>query len=178
MKLRLGELAGVLPHQTRWLRVIQPADLATDTSFYERTCLPCHHAYVVVAAAMARSVGTSRLAFGYTRYQSDWPEQTPLATTRLAAILAEYGITLELPVADLCSREEAVAELCDLGLSSTSLEQKCSRQVSNVVLDEPRLRAQISLWEEAIRRSIDELDKIRAAIVEDTTLAAFSEARR
>jgi hypothetical protein len=111
-----------------------------------------------------------RLAFGYTAYQSDWPEQTPLAVTRLRAALSDYGIELDLPVADLASREEAEVALGALNLSPTSLEQKCSRQVTNVALDEERLRAQVSLWEGAIRRSMDELDSIPTAIIEDTTL--------
>lgn len=170
VRRRLIELKSILPSETRWLRIVQPEDLATDTSFYERTCLPCHHAYVVVAAAIARSVGASSLAFGYTAYQSDWPEQTPLAISRLRAVLCEYGIKLDLPVLDLTSRAEAEMELREAGLSSASLEQKCSRQVTNLALDEERLVAQVSLWEGAIRRSMDRLDRIPAAILEDATL--------
>ena len=170
VRLRLAELAKHLPADTRWLRIKQPVDLATDTSFYEQTCLPCHHAYVVVAAVVARALNAGRLGFGYTGYQSDWPEQTPVAIARLRAVLADYGIALELPVADLASREEAEVELQGLGLSSASLEQKCSRQVTNLVLDEERLLAQVSLWEGAIRRSMDELDRIPAAIMDDATI--------
>jgi hypothetical protein len=65
-------------------------------------------------------------------------------------------------------------ELIALGLSPDSLEQKCSRQVTNLALDESRLRNQISLWGTAIRRSMNELDRIPAAIIEDTTIAAFA----
>jgi hypothetical protein len=173
VRRRLGELTAHLPATTRWLRIEQPIDLATDTSFYERTCLPCHHAYVVVAAAVARSVNASHLAFGYTDYQADWPEQTPLAVLRLRTVLADYGVKLHLPVADLASREQAEAELRMLGLSTSSLEQKCSRQVTNSTLDEQLLGAQVSLWEGAIRRSMDALDRIPAAIMEESTLAEF-----
>jgi len=174
VKQRLVELASYLPATTRWLRIAQPEDLATDTSFYEQTCLPCHHAYVVVAAAVARSMKAQRLAFGYTGYQSDWPEQTPLAVSKLRAVLADYGIELELPVADLASREQARRALEVFGLSPSSLEQKCSRQVTNVALDDTLLRAQISLWEGAIRRSMDELDRIPAAIMEEAILGDFA----
>jgi hypothetical protein len=174
VKQRLVELACHLPASTRWLRIVQPVDLATDTSFYEQTCLPCHHAYVVVATAVARSMNAQRLAFGYAGYQSDWPEQTPLAVSRLRAVLADYGIELDLPVADLASREQAEQELEALGLSPGSLEQKCSRQVTNLALDETMLRAQISLWEGAIRRSMDKLDRISAAIIEEATLGSLS----
>jgi hypothetical protein len=170
VRIRLRELRRFLPGSTRWLRIDQPRQLATDTSFYEQTCLSCHHAYVVAAAAVGRSLGATRLAFGYTGYQSDWPEQTPLATGRLGAVLADYGIRLELPVFDLTSREEVQAQLERAGLSPEALEQKCSRQVTNVKLDDVRLAAQIALWENAIRCSMDALDTIPMAIVEDTTL--------
>jgi hypothetical protein len=178
VRLRLTELRRVLPGSIRWLRVDQPKELATDTSFYAQTCLPCHHAYVVVAAAIARSLRSSRLAFGYTGYQSGWPEQTPLATDRLRRVLAEYDITLDLPVLDLASREEAQAELAQAGLSSDALEQKCSRQITNVELRESALVAQIDLWEDAIRRSMDALDSIPTAIAEDVTLDDFEASAR
>lgn len=177
VKRRLVELAAHLPESTRWLRIEQPNNLATDTSFYERTCLPCHHAYVVVAVGVARSMNAPRLAFGYAGYQSDWPEQTPLAVARLRALLADYNIQLDLPVADLASREEAETTLEGLGLSPAALEQKCSRQITNLALDEDRLRAQILLWEGAIRRSMDELDRIPAAIIENTTLGRIASGR-
>lgn len=118
VRRRLIELARYLPGDTRWLQVRQPKELLTDTSFYEQTCLSCHHAYVVASCVLARVVGARRLAFGYAGYQMDWPEQTPLAVSRLAAVLARYDIRLELPVYDLASREAAVAELQQFGLSS------------------------------------------------------------
>jgi len=54
-----------MDHGTPWLRARQPTELQTDTSFYEQTCLPCHHAYVVVSGVLARRLGAHRLAFGY-----------------------------------------------------------------------------------------------------------------
>jgi hypothetical protein len=167
VRKRLTEMRNYLPEGTRWLRINQPTDLATDTSFYEQTCLSCHHAYVVVAAAIARSVGAKQLAFGYTGYQNDWPEQTPLATERLRTVLGDYQIELILPVFDLASRSEAETELLAAGLSSLALEQKCSRQVTNVTLPPHKLSAQIALWERAIRRSMDQIDHIPAHIIED-----------
>jgi hypothetical protein len=89
-------------------------------------------------------------------------------------VLSDYDIELDLPVADLGSREEAQAALRDLGLSPTSLEQKCSRQVTNGALDEDKLRAQVSLWEGAIRRSMDELDRIPTTIIEHSTLGELA----
>src|SRR5215472_5668597 len=50
---RVREIGRWLPAGTPWLIIRQPIELQTDTSFYERTCLPCHHAYVVAGAAVA-----------------------------------------------------------------------------------------------------------------------------
>lgn len=170
VRARIDEMAVHLPVNTRWIRIEQPTNLATDTSFYKQTCLPCHHAYVVVAAAVARNVGARQLAFGYTRYQNNWPEQTPLAIASLRTVLSEYEIELQLPVADLASSEEAQAELTRAGLSTKSLEQKCSRQVTNVTLSPEALSAQISLWEAAIRRSMGSIDHIAGRILEEKVI--------
>jgi hypothetical protein len=50
---RLSELSSILPAETRWFQVRQSEELRTDTSFYEQTCLSCHHAYVVASGALA-----------------------------------------------------------------------------------------------------------------------------
>jgi hypothetical protein len=170
---RLTELSSILPAGTRWLQVRQPEELRTDTSFYEQTCLSCPHAYVVASAALASSLGACQLAFGYAGYQMDWPEQTPLAVGRLTDVLARHGISLELPVYDLASREAAIAELGQFGLSPDSLEQKCLRQVTNVALSEPRLRQQVDLWEAAIDQSMRALDTIKIEILAESTLGAL-----
>lgn len=174
VKRRLGELAVMLPPDTPWIQVRQPVDLRTDTSFYEQTCLPCHHAYVVVSAAMAVSASARCLAFGYARYQADWPEQTPLAVSSLRRVLARYGIRLELPVHDLPSREAALAELASLGMSGEALEQKCLRQLTNVPLSDERLGQQVELWEQAIDRSIAALPGIRIEVLDRASLGAFA----
>jgi hypothetical protein len=61
VRRRLSELSKVLPETTPCLNVRQPVDLRTDTSFYEQTCLPCHHAYVVVSGAIATVTGATRV---------------------------------------------------------------------------------------------------------------------
>jgi hypothetical protein len=174
VRRRLTELLQHLPGDTRWLLVQQPEELRTDTSFYEQTCLPCHHAYVVASAALAGWLGARRLAFGYAGYQMDWPEQTPLAVARLADVLARYDIKLELPVYDITSRAAVVAELEGFGLSPDSLEQKCLRQVTNVALPEARLRQQIELWEAAIDRSMQALDVIQVEVIVESTLRSLT----
>ena len=174
VKRRLGELAASLPPDTPWIQVRQPVDLRTDTSFYEQTCLPCHHAYVVVSATIAAAAAARRLAFGYAGYQSDWPEQTPLAVSRLRRVLAGHGIRLELPVYDLPSREAALAELASLGMSGEALEQKCLRQVTNIALTDERLGQQVDLWERAIDRSMAALPGIEMEVLDRATLGAFA----
>ena len=173
VKRRLSELSKVLPEDTSWFQVRQPTELRTDTSFYEQTCLPCHHAYVVVSAALAAATRARRLSFGYAGYQANWPEQTPFAVERLRSVLNCHGIALELPVYDLLSREAAIAELRIGGLSTQSLEQKCLRQVTNVKLADDHLRQQVTLWEQAIDRSMNELDSINFEILDQATLGVI-----
>ena len=170
---RLREIGRILPPDTRWLRVRQPEGLRTDTSFYEMTCLPCHHAYVVVAAAVAMYLGAEILAFGYAGYQSTWPEQTPMAICRLKEILRREEISLILPVYDLSSREEALDELKGHRISQDSLEQKCMQQINNVTLTDEKLSKQITLWERAIGASLSNLSLVEINTVENTTIGAI-----
>jgi hypothetical protein len=167
---RLLELKSILPPSTRWLRVRQPVDLKTDTSFYEMTCLPCHHSYVVVSGVIAALNGIDRLAFGYAHYQSNWPEQTPLAVERLTTVLGRHGITLELPAYDIPSREAAIATLREFAISTTSLEQKCIQQISNVSLSGEKLKSQIELWELSIEASMVRIDSISLETLEEQKL--------
>ena len=119
---RLRELRTILPGDTPWLAIQQPSQLRTDTSFYEMTCLPCHHAYVVIAAALSMRLKTPALAFGYAGYQNTWPEQTPLATSRLQALLDRHNISLVLPVYNYYSRQQIIDELTAFGVTADSLE--------------------------------------------------------
>jgi hypothetical protein len=167
---RIRELQPILPAATLWVQVKQPTDLRTDTSFYEMTCLPCHHSYVVVSGVLASLARARRLAFGYAKYQSDWPEQSPLAIDRLASVLNRHGIGLELPAYDLSSREAAIRELTEIGLSVESLEQKCMQQISNVALAPDRLVQQIDLWERAIDQSMSRLEEVKLEILNETPI--------
>lgn len=170
---RLKELAYVLPKATPWLHIEQPDELFTDMSFYDQTCLPCHHAYVVVSAAIAKTINASQMAFGYTTYQNDWPEQTPLAVSRLEHALKQYGIKLILPVYDIATREQAIEELIKNGLSAESLEQKCLRQITNVALSDERLTQQVSLWEKAISCSMSGLVNIPINVMAYNNIGDF-----
>ena len=159
-----------IPEGFPWLVIRQPEELKTDTSFYERTCLPCHHAYVVVGAAVAAKAGIGRIAFGYAGYQNAWPEQTPIAIERLREVLLRHGIELILPVYDLESRAQAVEQLMQKGLSTDALEQKCIQQVTNVALSGDQLNHQIELWENAIATSMSLLAEIKIELIETTAI--------
>ena len=167
---RLRELRNIIPENTPWLVIQQPSRLRTDTSFYEMTCLPCHHAYVVIAAALSLRLKTSALAFGYAGYQNTWPEQTPLATSRLRAVLRRHNIELHLPVYNLDSRQQVIDELRAFGVTTESLEQKCLQQVHNIALPEDKLTAQIDPWEQAIEESITKLHLIEIAATNVITI--------
>lgn len=173
VRTRLSELAMHLPDDTPWFHVRQPTELRTDTSFYEQTCLACHHAYVAVSGSVARTLSASRLAFGYAGYQKDWPEQSLLAISCLRGVLARHGIELVLPVYDIPSKAAAIAELEALGLNSAALEQKCLQQITNVVLSDERLRQQVGLWEAAIDGSMSKISDIEVDVVERRTLGEF-----
>lgn len=172
VRQRLKELAPILAPGTPWLQLRQPTELKTDVSFYDQTCLPCHHAYVTAGASVAAKINAKAVAFGYVAYQSDWPEQTPHAIGALRQVLARHGINLLLPVYDVRSREEVVEELESHGLSATALEQKCLRQITNVKLDPERLNEQVALWEDAIDASISKLDQIEIEVIEAERLGA------
>lgn len=169
---RISELAMLLPSDTPWLNLRQPDGLFDRQALYERTCLPCHHLYVVVAMKVAITVGASAIAFGYAGYQDSWPEQTPAATSRLARLLESEGIKLVLPVYDLPSRVAAIAELESRGLAPSSLEQKCVIQTQNVRLSNEKLGEQLQIWEESVRSSLQRLKDVDLEVLAATTLAS------
>lgn len=174
VKKRLLELKRILPPQTEWRLIRQPRELMTDTSFYQKTCLPCHHGYVVVGAITAFALGAERLSFGYAGYQNTWPEQTPLAVETLSNTLAAYGITLDLPVYAVGSRSDVEAELIAAGLTPHALEQKCLQQVQNIELTPDVLAAQIHKWNSAIKASVALANLIEVHTVRIETLENFN----
>ncbi len=163
---RLKELKRYLPEDTEWYCIKQPADLCTDVSFYAPTCLPCHHSYVVVGVLIAEQTITKDVAFGYTGYQSTWPEQTKLAITRLTDLLKSYNINLILPVYDIDDVEIVKQELEKLGLSPAALEQKCTRQITNIELESETLNGEINAWTKAMNQTLKVRQNIKLDIAE------------
>lgn len=176
VKRRLLELAQHLPGDTVWRRIQQPLSEAAFGAAFSKTCLPCQHDYALAGAVVARELGVGRLAMGYASYQNDWPEQTQLATTELSSVLAEFGIGLDLPVYDLTSKEAAVAELEENGLSTQSLEQKCIKQVFNVALSDNDLKIHVAHWANTLRKSLNSSD-IKVNILEEERLGCLEPLR-
>lgn len=147
---RLGELKRLLPATTRWLQIRQPQVAAGTDILRAPTCLPCHRSYAAIGAAVAKQYSSPALAFGYTRYQADWAEQTPYAVDQLRDVLGRFGLTLLTPVYDVSSKEQAVSELQTLGMSAAALEQKCLQQQFNAALPTQQLKQEIDRWAEAL----------------------------
>ena len=172
---RLYELKQILPKDTEWFWIKQPMDLLTDVSFYAPTCLPCHHSYVIAGTIISDTINCENIAFGYTYYQSSWPEQTPLATKELGDLLLSFDKRLILPVYGLQSLNDARSELRVNGLSDASLEQKCFRQVNNVALDEVTLRKEITLWTTAMEKTLSQRASILLHINKRCYINSFAE---
>ncbi len=167
---RLKELQNHLPDNTEWFHIVQPSNLNTDISFYAPTCLPCHHAYISVGVVIAEKIQAQHISFGYVGYQSTWPEQTNYAIEHLRELLKLYDITLELPVYGINKVEEVYAELSKYGISTISLEQKCTRQVNNVELVSDVLRKEISSWKKSIIQSLATRNNLHIEILQECQL--------
>jgi hypothetical protein len=152
----LQELHRVLPSGTKWINLQQP-ELEDTFSAALPTCLPCHLSYVVAGVQLARRFDVQQLAFGYTQYQSAWPEQTPLAISHLSRLLLEIGMTLTLPVHEIPSKSAAVAELREAGLTSEALEQRCLQQQHNLPLAPKLLDAETVAWAAALRGTLSKI---------------------
>lgn len=168
---RLSELKKVLPLTTKWYHVLQPTNLLVDTSFYEPTCLPCHHAYVTIGVRIAEKLGASSIAFGYAGYQSNWPEQTMIATKILGDLLKSLDIDLILPVYDIQNIDQLKLELSNNSVSPDSLEQKCKQQVYHVDLNDNVLKEEIDRWENAIRKTLAVRKDVVITVLKECILA-------
>jgi len=153
VRQRLIELQAHLPCDTEWILLHQEQDFPGTQHLQSPTCLPCQLAYAAIGIEIAKHHRARRVAFGYAAYQSHWPEQTAIAVAALREVAREHSLDLLLPVYDLQSKESAAAELDSLGLSKSSLEQKCSRQQYHEDLSDPALRAEIDRWACGIREA-------------------------
>lgn len=173
VRKRLVELKRHLPEKTVWIHIQQPKDLLGRLQFTSKTCLPCQHAYVVVAAAIAKQHGASYIAMGYASYQGGWPEQTPAATKLLRGALNDAGLSLILPCYDLPTKQAAIELLTSHGVANRSLEQKCLQQVTNVTLNDAALEAELDIWGAALRQTLHDLPAVKLEVIGRHTLGGI-----
>jgi hypothetical protein len=167
VRSRLAELGRLFVGKVDWMHVSLSADALRPTASDLAGCLTCQHAYLAVAAKLAKQMEIETIALGYTAYQSGWVEQSPYAIFRLTEILAKLGKQLLLPVSNIQSKEQAKRELSELGLSENALEQKCSLQQTNDHgLDERAIRTHIDRWAENLDLLLANDDRIDFRVLE------------
>jgi PP-loop superfamily ATP-utilizing enzyme len=170
VRQRLAELAPALSSKTEWVHAVMRAEGAAEQNTV-RTCLPCHHGYFAVASAVADQRQACVLAAGYTGYQSEWLEQSEYAIDQLRNVLSKFGKELLLPVRDLQSKEQAIAELRSSGLTIDALEQKCLVQQFNTRIQNEALRyAEIQRWAEALNAALAKPDSVNFEVLSAMSL--------
>ena len=155
---RLEELAKVI-QPFDWYNVVLE-DHAPEHVGQFPNCFACQHAYLAVAARVARQVGTDEISVGYSGYQAHWPEQSRLAIESLISIFAGFGYRCTFPVYDLTSKQDAENELAQAGLSTRALEQKCIRQIIARELPEAEISHLVTTWGRALEANLREPDSL------------------
>lgn len=89
------------------------------------SCLNCFMVKLSVAIIIAQKHSIDTVAAGFTSYQASWVEQSPTAIEEINKFLAEYGLTLELPVLDFQSKDEACKILSEHSITPRPLEPVC-----------------------------------------------------
>jgi hypothetical protein len=168
---RVLELKKWLQGNTKWVHVFSASIAQTAQRFSAPTCLPCNCLYTAIGLSVAENNKADSIAFGYTRYQAVWPEQTDYAIERLTSIVQSRGFSLVLPVHDIESKREAEDQLNRYSLSTNSLEQKCSKSALNVELDQKRLKEEIAVWEQALLEILSSGSETEGRIVTDFLLS-------
>lgn len=163
---RLEELLPILPKNSRWWRVkVDSSDLAIPI-LRSNTCLPCQSDYVATSCIIAKKFELNKIALGYAYYQNDFPEQSPIAVKLLDNMLSKNGYELHLPVYNIKSKEEAKMELIKYGMTEKSMEQKCARQINNIVLDKAALEMEAINWVNRINLLIRNPEQFSIEILE------------
>ena len=151
---RLIELKRYLSEDTLWILYADTGLTAPGLNLAPNTCLPCFLKYTSLGVITARKFNTPSLSFGFTKYQSEWPEQTRYAVEKFRTVLNEFSINLEIPVYNITTKEKAIEELEGLGLTISALEQKCSRQIMNKEISLALLEKAIDEWTTALHLAV------------------------
>ena len=168
---RLVELRPHIRPQTEWFHFSYTQPTQTGDELVP-TCLSCHGIYAVAGVKVAEECGLTRVALGYTAYQSAWAEQTDAGRSALTSALRAVGLSAMFPVADLSSKEAAIVELRENGVTDSALEQQCLRQQLNRESDQRLLQQEIARWNGTLRaavadRSATALVLVRRVIIGD-----------
>jgi hypothetical protein len=99
-------------------------DLVADIQLDGRQLLLLGEALALVTVGIRYCLlrDVANLAFGATRYEAHFAEQTPTAINAFGALCAEYGIAFEAPLTEIASESIVKEELFLAGISPKSLE--------------------------------------------------------
>ena len=125
---RVNELYENVDSSFSWLSVRVPdfyKKVLELTILTSPSCLNCFMVKLSVAIIIAQKHSIDTIAAGFTSYQASWVEQSPTAIEEINKFLAEYRLTLELPVWDFKSKEEACEMLSSHSITPKSLEPVC-----------------------------------------------------
>jgi predicted PP-loop superfamily ATPase len=89
------------------------------------SCFNCFMVKLSVAIIIAKKHSVSTIATGFTSYQASWVEQSRTAIDETKKFLSEYELSLELPVWDIQSKEDASKILSNNSMSPEPLEPVC-----------------------------------------------------
>lgn len=105
-------------------RRIALVDIEEDFSKYKKNLIPVGDAITSHAEAIVYCLknNVSIIASGYTRYESNYPEQIPEAINLMHKFLGEYNLKYITPVLDYDSLDKVKYRLFDFGVSTKSLE--------------------------------------------------------
>ena len=170
---RLLELKPLLHGDTLWMHLDDSRLTAPPLRLSQKTCLPCFLKYISLGVMVARQFHSSSLAFGFTTYQSAWPEQTPYAVNGLKRVLSECNIMLETPVYDLKTKDAAIDDLQAFGLSVSALEQKCSRQINNKEIASIKMQNAIDEWTKSLSYVISKNLSLNISKISQCNLVDF-----
>ena len=164
VRSRIDELKRTIPIRCEWMLVAEQSLGRPGMQLNELGCISCHFGYFATAHAIARELACANIACGFVQYQNSWVEQTPYAVSQLRKLMAEHGINLVLPVAEIASKSEVEAELLSNKLSIDSLELKCTRQQPDPGLTGNRLRSLIDKGIKTLRKTIEAKQATKPAL--------------
>jgi hypothetical protein len=141
---RAIELRRAIPETTEWF-LVETAPMNRQEAL--RGCMSCQLTATAAAVQLAKRVGATVVSTGFAGYQRAWIEQSPEAEEILRHALARDGLRLELPAATIKSKEQAVAELRALSLTTEPLEQKCVSQQLNPSIEKEERSSALKAWE-------------------------------